>query len=119
YVSIGHTPYVAVAMVADEPDVGVDVERIEPRSGDFAALAFSPEEQRLLASLADDRDERLTIGWAAKAAAAQARGSGLAGRPRDLVVEAVVGARLRVNGRWIEIMRQDGFVAAWTTRHGP
>ena len=116
-VSIAHTPWMAVALVRDGADVGIDVERIEPRAAGFVASAFGPDEEALLldGTGPEARDEWLTRGWAAKEAAAKAAGTGLGGRPRSFVVTGRRGATMVVDGRAVETARRGDVVVAWTT----
>lgn len=115
-VSIAHTRWAAVALVAQGRDVGIDIERIEPRSEYFTDAAFSASERRHL--LVDrpptQHDETLTRGWAAKEAVGKSRRTGLAGRPKDLAIERVRDEQMCVSGRSVMTARRDEFVVAWT-----
>lgn len=104
-VSVAHTSWVGVAVVGvpGGPPVGVDVEVVAPRSPEAVAAVASDDELALLpgAPGPDDVDpEWFTRLWCAKEAAGKALGTGLAGRPRDLVLTEVDGERLRVGERW-------------------
>lgn len=112
HVSVAHKDDVAVAIVSDRA-VGIDIERIEPRSESFAALVCSAAE-RALGGL-DDTDEWLTRLWAAKEAAAKARGHGL-GDPRSVEVTARNGGRVRIGEYWIASRREGEEIVAWTVR---
>jgi phosphopantetheinyl transferase (holo-ACP synthase) len=120
-ISIAHKDTVAVARVAVGRDVGIDIERIEPRSDSFAAIAFTDAERTLRAD--EDRDEWLTRVWSAKEAAAKARGTGLEGNPRRFEIKEVAGERLLVGSarggdslppRWVETQRDGDYIIAWT-----
>lgn len=117
-VSLAHKEGIAVALVAEGRDVGVDIELVEARSDDMVELAFSETERRLLP--ADDRFTWLTRFWAAKEAYAKARGEGFMGNPRRFVVEKVDGDRLRVvlsggrEGSWVETRVRLHHALAWT-----
>lgn len=113
-VSIAHKRGMAVAMVAEGADPGIDLEKIEPRGNDFIALALGPGELALLPHA--DRDEWLTRFWAAKEAAGKARGTGLDGHPKRIVIDTVDGERLRVDGCWVETRRRGEHVIAWTVQ---
>jgi phosphopantetheinyl transferase len=115
-VSIAHTPYVGVGVVAEGEEVGIDVERVEPRSERFAAAAFLPEELEVLLEGRDPaaHDEWLARGWAAKEAAAKADGTGLAGRPKEFVVRAMEQDVLTVNDRRLRTAALAEHVVAWT-----
>lgn len=101
-VSIAHTAGLGVAIAADGIDVGIDIERVEPRPASFEATALTPgERERLAAGPPGDRDRTLTRWWAAKEAAAKADGTGMDGRPRDFEVIEDSGDRLRIGHRWL------------------
>ncbi len=122
-VSIAHKDGIAVARVAEGRDVGVDIERIEPRGESFAKIAFSDAERALRPTDDGPADEWLTRVWCAKEAAAKALGTGLEGNPRHFEVREVAGQRLLV-GRtgarssdppvWIETRRDGEYVVAWS-----
>ncbi len=111
-ISIAHSKDVAVAIVAMGRDVGIDLERIEPRPESFEDTVLTTEEHRFLD--AGDRAEWLTRLWCAKEAAAKACGTGLKGNPRKVVVSEAAGERLRVDGRWVETRIDRDYVIAWT-----
>ncbi len=124
-VSLAHKDDVAVARVAVGHEVGIDIERVEPRGDGFAAIAFS-EAERSLRSEAE-RDEWLTRVWAAKEAYAKSIGTGLEGNPRRFEVREVAGERLLVGQRqkpgespapeaprWVDTCRDGDHVVAWT-----
>jgi phosphopantetheinyl transferase len=110
-VSIAHKGDLAVARVAEGREVGIDVERIEPRAPGFAAAAFHDDELALI----DGSDEQLTRLWSAKEAAGKQRGSGLQGSPLRLRVTDRAGERLLVEGLWVETRREGEHIIAWTT----
>jgi acyl transferase domain-containing protein/phosphopantetheinyl transferase len=111
-VSIAHKGDFAVALAREGHDPGIDIERIEAREDSFAQLSFTPEELHLVEG--DERDEALTLLWAAKEAAAKARGTGLAGDPLRLRVRERSGARLLVDGMRVDTMRHGDHIIAWT-----
>ena len=90
---------------------GIDVEKIAPRGDAFEALAFADDELARVPAAA--RDEWITRMWAAKEAAGKARGTGLAGRPKDLRITNVEGERIMSDGRWVETTRMGDFIVAW------
>jgi phosphopantetheinyl transferase len=120
-VSIAHAGSVGVAVVGHGTDVGIDVEIVEPRSPRFAGMTLADDEL-VLAPIDADPDAWCTRLWVAKEAAAKATRRGLRGRPKDFVVEAVDGARLRIGDRWIatdRVTAPDGpemkeYIVAWT-----
>jgi acyl transferase domain-containing protein/phosphopantetheinyl transferase (holo-ACP synthase) len=112
-ISIAHKEDIAVAIVAEGRDVGIDVEKIEPRSDGFIELSFREEELKILGS--GDRDEWLTRMWAAKEAVAKAKGTGLVGDPRRFAIRDRVHERLLVDATWVETRRYGDFVIGWTS----
>jgi len=79
-ISIAHSQGTAVALAVLDPEalVGIDLESLTHRRGDFEAIAFSPDERRLLAALPRDlRDEWALRMWCAKEAVGKALGRGL------------------------------------------
>jgi phosphopantetheinyl transferase len=111
-ISIAHRDGTAVALVGEGVPVGIDLERIEPRSAGFDDLAFTPEEQAFLPE-GDGRDEWRTRLWAAKEAVAKWRGTGLDGDPMGIRIERVEGDRIYCEGRGIDTLREDDWVLAW------
>ena len=103
-ISIAHTRGVAAAVAGATADgLGLDIERIDRRRGDYERAAFSDEERRRLdAGPADQRAERALRLFCAKEAVAKAIGRGLMGSPLNLRVldgdAAVTRAVLEVAG---------------------
>ncbi len=121
-VSVAHKEDAAVARLAVGVDVGIDLERVEPRGDGFASIAFTDAERSLRAGNAD-RDEWLTRVWSAKEAVAKALGTGLEGNPRRFEVKEAAGERLlvgmtdpsdRMKPVWVETRRDGDHVVAWT-----
>jgi len=78
--SIAHSDGTAVALAVLDPQaqVGIDLESLTHRREDFEAIAFSPDERRLLAALPPDlRQEWALRMWCAKEAVGKALGRGL------------------------------------------
>jgi len=78
--SIAHSQGTAVALTVLDPGarVGIDLESLTHRRQDFEAIAFSPDERRLLAALPMDlRQEWALRMWCAKEAVGKALGRGL------------------------------------------
>jgi phosphopantetheine--protein transferase-like protein len=115
-VSIAHTPWVGVAVVAEGEAVGIDVEQVEERSDRFSAAAFSAGELELLRERSQgvEQSEWLASAWAAKEAVAKAGGTGLGGRPKDFVVRRMEQDIAIVNERRVRIRRLGEHVVAWT-----
>jgi phosphopantetheinyl transferase len=112
-VSIAHKGDAAVAIAAAGRDVGIDIERVEPRPDGFTALAFHEHELALIGGEAE-RDAFLARLWAAKEAVGKLRGSGLGGDPRRLVVADRTGERFLCEGVWVDTRREADYVIAWT-----
>ncbi len=113
-ISIAHKPGIAVAIAREGVDVGIDVEKIEPRNESFAAFAFSEDELRLLP--AGSRDEWLTRFWSAKEATGKSHGTGLAGNPKGFKVRQVEGERILVDATWVSTRNLGTHVMAWTAQ---
>jgi phosphopantetheine--protein transferase-like protein len=78
--SIAHSHGAAVALAVLDPEarVGIDLESLTHRRGDFETIAFSPDERSLLAALPRDlRREWALRMWCAKEAVGKALGRGL------------------------------------------
>jgi acyl transferase domain-containing protein/phosphopantetheinyl transferase len=112
-VSVAHKDDVAVAIVGDCRDVGIDIERIAPRTDGFIAVAFVADELALIAGR--DRDEWMTRLWTAKEAVAKARATGLKD-PKQFVVRAIDGERLTIDDDVVDTRRDGDHVIAWTRR---
>jgi phosphopantetheinyl transferase len=110
-ISISHKDHIAAAIVAVGP-VGIDIERIEPRTPGFADLAFTMAERALLGT--EPEATGLTRLWVAKEVAAKRAGTGLAGRPKDFTADARDGEAWRVNGHWVATMVLRDFVLGWS-----
>jgi phosphopantetheinyl transferase len=92
-VSISHTEGLAVALTGLAEGgltLGVDVERLDHMNDDVRALAFTPEEQRLLSSLGSNGDREWPLRfWCGKEAVSKALGGGTGQGPLGLVVRGV------------------------------
>jgi phosphopantetheinyl transferase len=112
-VSLAHTAtHAVVAIAVGNEEVGIDLERIEPRTDQMVAMTNTDLEQRLGEALGIDRDLWATTCWTAKEAAGKAKGTALQGRPKDLEVEAVDGDHLLVDGRWVRTTREGDHVVS-------
>jgi acyl transferase domain-containing protein/phosphopantetheinyl transferase (holo-ACP synthase) len=109
-VSLAHRAGVAVAMVAETGDAGIDVEVVEPRTDAFAAMCLSEDERAL--GFGFSHDAWVARAWAAKEAAAKADGTGLQGRPKDFVVREVDGDWTRVNDRWVHTTQEGDLIVS-------
>lgn len=119
-VSIAHTEWLGVAIAGQGVDVGVDIERIEPRGEGFAGIALT-EEELVICPRGPRRAEWLTRFWVAKESAAKAAGTGLEGNPRAFVISKISREALLVTvagpprvERWIETRRHGEYVVGWT-----
>jgi 4'-phosphopantetheinyl transferase EntD len=88
-ISLAHTDGVALgAASGGAAGLGVDVERLDRRRGDFESAAFHEAERRLLDGAPEsERRERALRLFCAKEAAAKAAGRGFMGSPLNLWVE--------------------------------
>jgi malonyl CoA-acyl carrier protein transacylase/phosphopantetheinyl transferase len=108
HVSLAHKDDRAVAIVDAERAVGIDIERIEPRTDGFIAVAYTAGELAL-----GSGDAWLTQLWAAKEALAKAHGSGLTD-PKRFEVRGREGDRLMIGDAVIETRREGDYIVAWT-----
>ncbi len=90
--SISHSGYLGLAIAGrcvDPQRLGVDVQRVEPRSQGDGGITFTVPEQALLASIGEPaRLEWLTRFWCAKEAVGKALGRGLPD-PQSVMVTAL------------------------------
>ncbi|HMQ28396.1 MAG TPA: 4'-phosphopantetheinyl transferase superfamily protein, partial [Acidimicrobiales bacterium] len=125
-VSLAHTEWAAAAVVAGpgEPDPGIDVEADGPRHERFASLTLADAERSLVpAGEGPERDGALTRLWTVKEAAGKAAGTGLEGRPKDLVVTELDETTARLADRTVAtevVAVGEGdtarrYVVSWTT----
>ncbi len=108
YVSVAHKDDRAVAIADRHREVGIDLERIEPRSESFLKIAFTPAEMALAAG----RDEWYARMWAAKEAVAKALGTGMTD-PKKFEVHAA-GDHLTIGDFTVETRRDGDYAIAWT-----
>lgn len=91
-ISISHRDGMALCAIALsppdlDPDLGCDLEIIEPRSDAFVADYFAPEEQTLIAHFsAVDRSRILALLWSAKESTLKALREGLRFDTRSVIV---------------------------------
>ena len=106
----------ACALGPAGPGLGVDLERIEPRSPAFVEEWFQPEEVRWIRA-AGDPALAANLGWSAKESALKVLRTGLRLDPRRVRVE--VGEA--VEGPWAALhieVEGAGALAGWWTRVG-
>jgi phosphopantetheine--protein transferase-like protein len=108
HVSVAHKDDRAVALVDHQREVGIDLERIEPRSASFLKIAFTLAEMALAAG----RDEWYARMWAAKEAVAKALGTGMTD-PKKFEVHAA-GDHLTIGDFTVETRRDGDYAIAWT-----
>jgi phosphopantetheinyl transferase (holo-ACP synthase) len=117
-ISIAHKGSVAVAIVAEGVDVGIDIEPVQPRSEVFDAMVMTDREHELGAAL--DPDRWRTRLWTAKEAVAKAIGTGLGGRPRDFEAVTLDGDWLRIGDHWVrshtENLTEGEFIVSHTAQ---
>ncbi len=122
-VTLAHVDGVAVALTSDTGRPGIDLVALDTVTEHVADLALVPAEAARLPAGGPERTEALARLWAVKEAAGKAAGTGLAGRPRHLVVDAIDGSRHRVGATWIDTTTIDvggrPHVVAWTTGGTP
>jgi phosphopantetheinyl transferase len=139
-VSLAHTSGYAIAVAAwpavhadgtaaPAAPLGVDLEQLSGRPAGFAAMAFGPDEQRLLESVpepgsAESLEEWTLRCWCAKESVAKALGSGLLGDPRHLGVTAIDRRSgqisLQLRGQLADRFGAGGgSLVAYTLRAGP
>ena len=97
--SLSHSGEVALCAVAEGRELGVDIERIRPVSAwrEIAARYFSPGEQRVLRSLAEDQArEAFFHGWTRKEAYSKTLGEGVSERWTAFTVSPQPGAAAEV-----------------------
>ena len=91
--SIAHSSQLAIAIAgqcAAHQRLGIDVQKIEPRSPDFEEGVFSPQERSLLDSRGKPaRHEWQTRCWCAKQAVGKGLGRGLPHGPQSVIVTAL------------------------------
>ncbi|HEY4245015.1 MAG TPA: beta-ketoacyl synthase N-terminal-like domain-containing protein [Kofleriaceae bacterium] len=107
-VSVAHKDDTAVAIVGEGRDVGIDLERIEPRTDAFLAVAFTDAELAL-----GDGPEHHARLWAAKEAVAKQRGTGLTD-PKAFAVTRLDGDTLWIGETPVATRRAGEYLIAWT-----
>ena len=108
-ISVAHKDDLAVAIVGEPGErVGIDVEKIAPRSDAFGAIAYTPDELEYARD-----DEARTRLWAAKEAVGKALGTGITD-PKQLPVRALPDGRLAIGPHVVDTRREGDYVIAWT-----
>ncbi len=108
HVSIAHKDDRAVAIVDPARAVGIDIERIEPRSVGFLRAAYTTAELAF-----GSGDAHLARLWAAKEAVGKARGTGVTD-PKRLEARATSDGRLAIGDAIIDTHIDGDHVIAWT-----
>jgi phosphopantetheine--protein transferase-like protein len=108
HVSVAHKDDRAVAIVDAQRNVGIDIEKIEPRTEAFLAIAFTPAEFALAAG----SDEMFARMWAAKEAFAKALGTGMTD-PKKFEVRRA-GEHFSVGNFTVQTRRDGDYAIAWT-----
>jgi len=110
-ISVSHSVGIGVALVAEDRDQGVDVEKIQPRDESLLRTALTDAELALLP--AHDRDEWITRLWVAKEAVGKYRGTGLGGKPRSIELQRIDVERLLVDGVWVQTRIDGDHAIGW------
>ena len=124
-IAIAHTRGVAAAVAAATTDgLGIDIERLDRRRGDYERAAFSDEERgRLGSGPPDGRPERALRLFCAKEAVAKAIGRGMLGSPLNLRIagfdDAVTRAEIEADGSLLRALPalRGQRLAAWIDAH--
>ncbi|MFF8914696.1 beta-ketoacyl synthase N-terminal-like domain-containing protein [Streptomyces sp. NPDC015032] len=132
HVSLAHRAEAAVAIAGRGP-CGIDIEEAIGRPDGTLEAALGAQERDLLASLVRDTGESeslwFTRFWTAKEAVGKARGTGLAGAPKNFGIHAATGTALtvRTGGDTYHVHHRTvrnppglptrNYVVAWTTAH--
>ncbi|MGW3955347.1 beta-ketoacyl synthase N-terminal-like domain-containing protein [Streptomyces sp. NPDC004752] len=99
HVSLAHRAEAAVAIARRGP-CGIDIEEVTGRPDGTLQAALSARERELLAALVRDTGEPedlwFTRFWTAKEAVGKARGTGLAGAPKNFEINSATGTALTV-----------------------
>lgn len=95
-VTIAHAGGVAVAVAGPVrpdgaiPGIGVDLEPVQRQDSSFAGVAFTSQEQRVLAEMEDAQSDIWPLRvWCAKEAVGKALGYGLAAGPHSVTVDRI------------------------------
>lgn len=103
-VSIAHKRGIAVAVAVDGregADIGIDLEHMRLLKDGFVDMAFRADERKLISEInADDNAEWILRLWCAKEAVAKAIGTGLGGKPQNIVTREL---DLDTGTVWIEV----------------
>ena len=75
----------AIAVAVDAGHVGIDLERVEPRSLSFEQTWFDDTERTVIAG----EPERQTVAWAIKEAVLKLVGTGMACSPHDVKIRRI------------------------------
>ncbi|ATP59079.1 beta-ketoacyl synthase [Pedobacter ginsengisoli] len=112
HISIAHKGTDAVGIAQYDRPVGIDIEKIEPRSEGFSELVFSEEERLLLAD--KDMAEWATRFWVAKEAYGKCLSKGLQGNPKAYTIQEIRGEELRINDIFIKTIKHKNYIIGWT-----
>jgi phosphopantetheinyl transferase len=110
-ISLAHKETMAVAIIAEGEDIGIDLEQISHHDEAFVGTAFLEEEMALLPPR--DRDEWLTRLWVAKEAYAKARGQGIS-NPRAIRAVNREAKHFFIGDTWVTTRREGDFIIGWT-----
>lgn len=114
-ISIAHKGTEAVVMVLNKP-VGIDIEKIEPRSTSFSTIAFTPYELKLLKEQ-ENLPEWVTRFWVTKEAYGKMLGVGLQGNPKQYEIESINKDELKIKDTAIKTtLHRNNFIVGWTQK---
>ncbi|OGL44304.1 MAG: hypothetical protein A2161_22525 [Candidatus Schekmanbacteria bacterium RBG_13_48_7] len=114
-ISISHKDNLAVAIVNEGDEIGIDIEKIEERSADFEQSSFTREELTFIPL--KNRAEWITKFWTAKEAYGKYKGEGLMGNPKKYSIEEIKDENtLIVNNKIIRTYIFGKYIIAWTQK---
>ena len=110
-ISLAHKEAMAVAIIAEGEDIGIDLEQISHHDEAFVSTAFLEEELALLPPR--DRDEWLTRLWVAKEAYAKALGQRIS-NPRAIRAVNREAMHFFIGDTRVTTRREGDFIIGWT-----
>ena len=111
-ISIAHKDNVAIALVSEGRDIGVDIERAGGRGGESEQADLTAEERQFLPE--ENRAEWATRFWVAKEAVNKALGKESDSHSQSRRITGIDGERLLVGGVWVHTIQDGEFVIGWT-----
>ena len=104
YFNLSHTAHCVAVALSDQEEIGVDVEKIKPRSMAFAKKFCSDTELAMIQAASDQASEMIRV-WSAKEAVAKQSGVGIKKGARELCTDTAKSVRLAANGipHWLSV----------------